>query len=227
MQVSVGSWPERGNVDESRQLVAVPMSMSRSPPGRRSVRLSNACRLGGGIVARQSDMPKARRSFVPWGRDVTPRVHALERWSPGGAGGGSRCGAAAQVGHALQAQTLGDVAETLTRGGEEAARETPLAQRLEPGIPLIGTAAEAVEDFGHRARQRGLPHPDRAAPCSRPATGSCPGRTLRSFPHALSQAGADPRSGKASVSPPDPTTTPSPTRCRFARLSGPRLDPVP
>ena len=63
------------------------------------------------------------------GRDITPRVHAFERWSPGGAGGGSRCGAAAQVGHALQAQTLGDVAETLTRGGEAVARETRLAQR--------------------------------------------------------------------------------------------------
>ena len=37
------------------------VSLSRSPPGRRSVRLPNACRLGGGIVARQSDIPKARR----------------------------------------------------------------------------------------------------------------------------------------------------------------------
>jgi len=39
----------------------------------------------------------------------------------------SRSGASAQVGHAFQAETLGDVAETLVGGGEEAAQESALA----------------------------------------------------------------------------------------------------
>lgn len=69
----------------------------------------------------------------------------------------SWCRAPTQVGHAPQAQTLGHVAETLARGGEEAAQETAFAQGFEPGVPLIGAAAQTVENLRHRTRQRRLP----------------------------------------------------------------------
>jgi hypothetical protein len=74
----------------------------------------------------------------------------------------SGCRAAAQVRHALQAQTFRDGAETLASGGEEPAQEVALAELLQPRLPLIDAAAEAVEDLGHCTRQGGLPLPEAA-----------------------------------------------------------------
>ena len=64
-----------------------------------------------------------------------------------------------QVGHVLQAQTLGDFPQALPAGREEAAQETAPAQFLEPRLPVLRAAADPVENLGHFTREDCLPLP--------------------------------------------------------------------
>ena len=53
----------------------------------------------------------------------------------------------------------------------------------------------------------------RDAPCSRPGAGSCPARTLRSFPPGSNRSAAGPRRDRARASPPARTPASTPPHC--------------
>ncbi len=56
----------------------------------------------------------------------------------------SRCWASAQVGHAAQAETLGDFSQPPPTGREEATQQTALAQFFQPCLPGLGRRADSL-----------------------------------------------------------------------------------
>ena len=118
-----------------------------------------------------SPVRRSRRRFRPAHRDLPPRTVVPcfrgQRTKDKGPRK-SRCRAAGQVGHAPQAQLLGDFLESLPAAREESAQESAVTQFLDPadrdhqGFPprLLGRARQGAGRVHLDRRGRREPRPE-------------------------------------------------------------------
>src|SRR5271157_1859491 len=86
---------------------------------------------------------------------VSGRVKWRRAWNPAFGAASSRR-AAAQVRQVVHAQTLGNFPQPGSAGGEETAQQPARGQLPQPRLPVLGVAAQPLEDPGQLTGDRGF-----------------------------------------------------------------------
>ncbi len=155
-----------------------------------------------------------RYAFTPATHDagVKPERNGDELKTPLGAGSSRR--AAAQVGQAVHAQTIGDFPQPGSAGGEEAAQQPPRGQLLQSRLPVLGVAPEPLEDpvqlsgdqgFARAEQPPGVLHQEQVMPSEKPSVMPSRAESSRRRP-STGQSHSPPSRPAATV---EPATLPS------------------